>query len=556
MGKLRAALLLAVASVAWAQYTPSSAQGGTPGNVTGPGSSTSGDLSCYADTTGKVLVDCGAKGAVPISTAVSGTLTSNVLRDHPSVIDSTYAGGADPTGVNDSTAAFTAAANSGTGTIYVPTGIYKIGSQVVFLKKQILMGAGAQSSIINCTNTSAGQCIVFADPNGPGTISNYFPPGGLENLTLNGPGSTTASVAIYLGGDPASVISPAAYYGDNLKFYRLMITNFGTGIYWGQHTWGESFIGNNIIYNGIGVDFESDSQSGEENLFAANNVSNNTTYGFDLHNYGYFNLSGNSIDYNGIGVFVTRANVLISGNYMEQSSGPFVSASGITGGLQAYTATITAVGNGFNLAATTGTDAGMFVSTNQYVQFNVSGGSANTSHAVTNFISAATGTIVSVPSLYPILTTAGSGTIGSYSNLATSLAGSTVSQAIYLQANGHLTIGSTDSGYANSISGTTWFGSAPVFTQGFTSSGTGSLLALKSATASNTDLTGELTFSTATTASYTFVGTYTSHPECHPTPQFNAALQPWVTYTSTTSFTINFATAVTGTVSYSCIGRN
>ena len=60
MGKLRAALLLAVASVAWAQYTPPSAQGGTPGNVTGPGSSTVGHNACWGNGGGTSLTDCGA----------------------------------------------------------------------------------------------------------------------------------------------------------------------------------------------------------------------------------------------------------------------------------------------------------------------------------------------------------------------------------------------------------------------------------------------------------------------------------------------------------------
>ena len=76
--------------------------------------------------------------------------------------------------------------------------------------------------------------------------------------------------------------------------------------------------------------------------------------------------------------------------------------------------------------------------------------------------------------------------------------------------------------------------------------------------ASNTDLVGELSFSAATTASYTWTQTYISHPECVVAPQFDigASNRWWITYTGVASFTINFDVAETGVVGYHCIGRN
>ena len=82
---------------------------------------------------------------------------------------------------------------------------------------------------------------------------------------------------------------------------------------------------------------------------------------------------------------------------------------------------------------------------------------------------------------------------------------------------------------------------------------------LRTLTASNSDVTGELVFAAATTATYTWVNTYISHPECVITPQFDLGATPprsWVTYSGITSFTINYSAAVTGTVGYICIGRN
>jgi hypothetical protein len=81
---------------------------------------------------------------------------------------------------------------------------------------------------------------------------------------------------------------------------------------------------------------------------------------------------------------------------------------------------------------------------------------------------------------------------------------------------------------------------------------------LQSGTAANTDLAGELSLSSAQNASYSFTGIYNSHPECTVTPQFDpgSANHYWISYDSAGSFTVNFSTAVTGNVSYLCIGRN
>jgi hypothetical protein len=87
--------------------------------------------------------------------------------------------------------------------------------------------------------------------------------------------------------------------------------------------------------------------------------------------------------------------------------------------------------------------------------------------------------------------------------------------------------------------------------------GSGSTI-LGSNTASNVDGWGELSLSAATTASYTFANTYAVHPECFMQLQFNegASVSHWVTYTGSTSFTMNFSSAVTGTVSYHCDERD
>jgi hypothetical protein len=119
---------------------------------------------------------------------------------------------------------------------------------------------------------------------------------------------------------------------------------------------------------------------------------------------------------------------------------------------------------------------------------------------------------------------------------------------------------------ANSNTATYGFGGSQMttpFSNVFLSADSGGLgyvatQSLRSSTGGNTDLSGELTLSSATTASYSFAGAYGSHAECSAEPQFDpgSGNRYWITYTGTASMTINFATAVSGTVSYSCAGRN
>lgn len=81
---------------------------------------------------------------------------------------------------------------------------------------------------------------------------------------------------------------------------------------------------------------------------------------------------------------------------------------------------------------------------------------------------------------------------------------------------------------------------------------------LRSGTANNSDLSGELAFSNATAATYNFLGSYGAHIECWAEPQFDegSGNRHWITYGGSSSMTVNFGTAVTGQVSYGCIGRN
>ena len=124
-----------------------------------------------------------------------------------------------------------------------------------------------------------------------------------------------------------------------------------------------------------------------------------------------------------------------------------------------------------------------------------------------------------------------------------------------VNVSGTVAIANGGTGATTAAGALTAIGAAPSASPTFTGPVTASQV--RSGTASNSDFDGELAFSAAKTATYTLVGTYTTHPEVTLTPQFNInGNAPWVTYTGVTSFTINFASVATGAVTYTISGRN
>lgn len=105
-------------------------------------------------------------------------------------------------------------------------------AQVVFPRNVILTGQGPDTSQINCTATS-GACAVWADGLGDGLYHR----GGANEITINGSGSGHATIGVWTGGDPASVIVPSSDFGDSLTFFNTKVQNFGTGWEQGNNSW-------------------------------------------------------------------------------------------------------------------------------------------------------------------------------------------------------------------------------------------------------------------------------------------------------------------------------
>ncbi len=127
------------------------------------------------------------------------------------ILNTAYAGGADPTGAADSTGAFNAAiaaipANG--GTIYVPAGTYKLASTVALVQDQGLIGEGSSCVTLNYTGSgtaiTVGINVSFTGGQYAGKISGFY---------LSGYGAGGSAVGIQIEDVQGMDMSDEAIYG-------------------------------------------------------------------------------------------------------------------------------------------------------------------------------------------------------------------------------------------------------------------------------------------------------------------------------------------------------
>lgn len=104
------------------------------------------------------------------------------------VLNSAYAGGADPTGVADSTAAIQAALNAvpaGGGVVRIPAGTYKVsGTLTVSVPKTFIQGDGQRNTTIQFWG--AGSCIYMHADNYADFSAFLYEGGGIKGLSVDG----------------------------------------------------------------------------------------------------------------------------------------------------------------------------------------------------------------------------------------------------------------------------------------------------------------------------------------------------------------------------------
>ena len=182
----------------------------------------------------------------------------------------------DPTNTIDNGPALNALlATYPNGTFIIPPGSYKFTTKFTLNRNQALLGMGANVTDLFFPNTS-GATFVYADSvGGPNNYGNAT----TSNLSIIGPGaSNTSAVCIYLGGDPAGVISPSNGRADDVNFENVDIHECGNAVQWGNNAYsnvfhlGQFWNNNNSFYWPSGLD-----NTGEGERFTDLDVFNNNT---------------------------------------------------------------------------------------------------------------------------------------------------------------------------------------------------------------------------------------------------------------------------------------
>ena len=146
----------------------------------------------------------GAEGTTPVAHSAGFTIDQVVttgflgnVQTSLNVLSPIFSGGADPTGANDSSAAFQAALNavpSTGGVVGVPAGVYKVGTALtVPTLLTYLAGAGRGVTTINSHVT--GDCIRMYG----GATANSQAAGGITGITIDGTSAGTGSSGIHVG---------------------------------------------------------------------------------------------------------------------------------------------------------------------------------------------------------------------------------------------------------------------------------------------------------------------------------------------------------------------
>lgn len=221
------------------------------------------------------------------------------------VLNTAYAGGADPTGANDSTAAFNAAYSafpSTGGTLLVPSGLYTISGNLLPVSYTTTLGYGTHAVTINqvTPNTTAFSIV---DKN---NVS-------IQNLTVLGPGDTAGTG----NGIQVSLVSNSA--SSSNYFANLLIKNFGN----------EGFLGNGMITSTLqNVECISIAENGID-LVDCTSVSLIDTYANGVSGFGYLlngcvycALVGTASDDGAIGYYLENClGVTLDGCGAEQQTG-------------------------------------------------------------------------------------------------------------------------------------------------------------------------------------------------------------------------------------------
>lgn len=232
--------------------------------------------------------------------------------------------------INSAIATLPLSATNHCGSVNVAVGNYSFSTSIVKPRCVTIDFNGATLKY-----TGSEQAIKVYDTYRLNTPS-YYNIGGLEDVNLIGPSNSSgSSVGIYLGGDPAGVISPRNAQCHAQAFYNVHVHNFVRGWQFGRGAYIMQFVAGNYSENGTAVFFPRDIEYVESVAFISPVMNNNRFMGIENDSGAEITILGGSIDYNGqaagasgpaIGGISANSTGLIHiyGTHFEQSSGELI----------------------------------------------------------------------------------------------------------------------------------------------------------------------------------------------------------------------------------------
>jgi hypothetical protein len=226
---------------------------------------------------------------------------------------------ADPSGHRDSTAAFASCLSKlPAGDMLVPYGEYRINGTIALNRNQNLVGQGAKGSVLKCESIKS-PCIVAADDSGG--VNNYSV-SSIENLGIEGPGTSNSSVGIYLGGDPDGAINAKKSFADSVNLIGIRVTGFNHGVQWGNNAYVNKIVRSLIFENNVGLYAPAGlKNSGEAISITDSDIFNNKSNGIEDHANFEWMIQGTSFDYNSTAIQFYGSVIHAANCHFEQNRG-------------------------------------------------------------------------------------------------------------------------------------------------------------------------------------------------------------------------------------------
>lgn len=206
------------------------------------------------------------------------------------------------------------------GTLRIPAGTYTIDSPIVKARCITLVGDGMETKVLF---GGTGPAVIVGDR---GSRVEY-PIGGIQDLTLVGPGHSSETVGVWLGGGANGSGLGQAVFADSQFIRGVRITGFGVGIEWGSNAWINTVDGCLIFGNGVGITVAPGATNlTEENRVIDSAIFNNIGPGVADASAADLVFVSTSFDYNS-GPAISNTNTLCVACHLESASAPLIDDS-------------------------------------------------------------------------------------------------------------------------------------------------------------------------------------------------------------------------------------